>query len=395
MSPGDSLATVSAPIPLRVLLLEDSVVDAELLLQELRQGAYALTWERVDTATDLRAALQRGPWDVITCDYFMPQLSAPVALVMLDEDRADIPVIIVSGKISEEVAVSLIKAGAFDFVSKENLTRLCPAVKQALVAAEERQARRERERQQTLCGAHTLDDFKRATRVDAEFVGVLAHELRNPLNIIMGYVDLLLEGVFGSLTSEQTQPLRYVEKNAGEILDLFGAALELSRADAGDVALELRDVDVPELLREIEADTSHLRQRQEVAFVWYAASGLPRISTDSVKLKVVLKNLVGNALKFTERGSVMLDAHLCDGGIEFSVADTGVGIAPEALPIIFEAFRQAEATKARRLSGVGLGLYIARRFVELLGGRITVDSRVGLGSIFKVWIPLAVQPRPQ
>lgn len=128
--------------PLRVLLIDDSEADAELVLAELRNGGYESTWERVDTAAALMAALARQPWDVILCDYVMPQFSAPAALQLIREHRTDAPVIVVSGQIGEEFAVTAIKGGACDYVSKHKLTRLCPAVERELAEAEGRRARK-------------------------------------------------------------------------------------------------------------------------------------------------------------------------------------------------------------------------------------------------------------
>src|ERR1035437_5842956 len=138
-------STSPARVPLRVLLIEDCAADAELLLAELRRGGYEPTWERVDTAAALRAALQRQPWDVITCDWIMPQFSAPAALKLIQELHLDVPVIIVSGQVGEEVAVTAMRAGACDYVSKNKLTRLWAASERELHEAEGRRARKRSE----------------------------------------------------------------------------------------------------------------------------------------------------------------------------------------------------------------------------------------------------------
>ena len=134
-----------------------------------------------------------------------------------------------------------------------------------------------------------------------------------------------------------------------------------------------------------------------VALVWDAAPQLPCIRTDALKLKVVMKNLLSNALKFTEEGRVTVSACPRAAGVEIAVADTGIGIAPDVLPIIFEPFRQGESGLTRGYGGVGLGLYIVRRLVELLAGTVTVDTEVGRGTTFRVWLPLdpkALDHRP-
>ena len=230
-----------------------------------------------------------------------------------------------------------------------------------------------------------LEGLKRANRFKSELLGVLAHELRNPLNIIVGSVELLLEGAFGSLTSEQAEQLQHAAKRAGDMAELLTAALDLSRAEAGQAVLDAREVQIVDLLREIETETRDARERRDIAFAWFVAPDLPAFSTDPTKLKIVLKNLVVNGLKFTERGGVTLDAHLREDGVEFCVADTGVGIPADALSVIFDAFRQVPSSI--RHGGVGLGLYIVRRLLDIMGGHVTVDSTPGRGSLFRVWIP--------
>jgi signal transduction histidine kinase len=229
--------------------------------------------------------------------------------------------------------------------------------------------------------------LERASNLRSEFVATMSHELRTPLNIILGYVDLLLEHAFGTLAPEQTDALRRMEKSARELLELINATLDLSRLEAGRMTLEVRETHVPDLIHEIDVETRPLQEKPGFNFVCHVPPSLPPLHADPLKLKVVLKNLVVNALKFTDQGSVMIDVYCREGGVEFCVADTGIGMAPEALPIIFEPFRQADGFKTRRRGGVGLGLYIVRRLVDMMGGSISVDSELGRGSIFRVWVP--------
>lgn len=237
-----------------------------------------------------------------------------------------------------------------------------------------------------------VEDLERASSLKSEFVATMSHELRTPLNIILGYTDLLLEQAFGALAPEQTEALQRIEKGARELLELINVTLDLSRLEAGRMTLDVRETYVPDLVHQVELETRPLQHKPRFNFVLHVAPALPPLHTDPVKLKLVLKNLVVNALKFTDEGSVLVDVYGREGGLELCVADTGIGIPPEALPLIFEPFRQAHAFKTRRQGGVGLGLYIVRRLVDMLGGSISVDSELGRGSIFRVWIPNQVPP---
>ena len=235
--------------------------------------------------------------------------------------------------------------------------------------------------------ARLVDELGRASRLKSDFVATMSHELRTPLNVIMGYNDLVLEGAFGSVTAEQKEPLRRVGKSATELLELINTTLDVSRLEAGRLPLELRDFGLADLLAQVRNETQELQAKPGLEFAWNLPARLPRLHTDPTKLKVVLKNLIANAAKFTEQGSVTVGARSGRGGVEISVTDTGIGIPHEAQSLIFEPFRQADSSATRRYGGVGLGLYIVRRLVEMLGGRVALDSEMGRGSTFRVWIP--------
>jgi signal transduction histidine kinase/DNA-binding response OmpR family regulator len=236
--------------------------------------------------------------------------------------------------------------------------------------------------------ARVVEELERASRIKSEFVATVSHELRTPLNVVMGYTDLLIDGTFGDLNAEQLDVLRRIGDRARGLLELINATLDLSRLEAGRVTVDLWPVDLEELIGRVRYELSDFETKPGVALIWEVAPGLAQPSTDEAKLKVVLKNLITNALKFTDRGSVTVGVKSAGQGIELSVVDTGIGIAPEQLSVVFEAFRQGDSSSTRRYGGVGLGLYIVRRLVVLLGGTIEVESEPGRGSSFRVWIPL-------
>jgi signal transduction histidine kinase/DNA-binding response OmpR family regulator len=235
--------------------------------------------------------------------------------------------------------------------------------------------------------ARVVEELERANRLKYDFVATMSHELRTPLNVIMGYGDLLLEGAFGTLAPDQGDAVRRVARSGRQLLDLINATLDLGRLEAGRLEVQLREVRLAELVRELDAETRELQQKPGVCFEWQLPSRLPVVSTDPLKLKVVIKNLIDNAMKFTEAGGVSVRIRARERGVEIVVTDTGIGIPPEVRPIIFEPFRQADSSTTRRYGGVGLGLYIVQRLVDLLGGTIAVESDFGRGSTFRVWLP--------
>jgi len=225
------------------------------------------------------------------------------------------------------------------------------------------------------------------SRLKSEFVATMSHELRTPLNIILGYNEMLRDGFGGSLSPQQADIVGRADASARELSDLIGKTLDLGRLDSGHVALECSLVSVPDVLAEVEAETHGFRDKPAVRVEWDVATGLPQVSTDRGKLKVVVKNLVTNAYKFTDQGTVTVRASSTDANLIIDVTDSGIGIPTDAIESIFEPFRQVDSSATRCHSGVGLGLHIVRRLLDLMGGSIHVSSEVGVGSTFRIELP--------
>jgi len=233
----------------------------------------------------------------------------------------------------------------------------------------------------------TKEAAEAADRVKSEFLATMSHELRTPLNIIIGYTDLLCEQEFGPLASEQQTVLRRIDQRARELFDLISAVLDLTAMENGRLHLQRREVQVAALLRELENEFRDIQERSPVKWEWQSDAVLPSVFTDPGKLKIILKNLIGNAAKFTSQGHISIHARNRGGEVEVSVADTGIGIPQEALQTVFEPFYQVDSSNSRRYDGTGLGLHIVQRLLSLLGGSVAVESENGHGSTFRVHIP--------
>ena len=234
-----------------------------------------------------------------------------------------------------------------------------------------------------------IGDLRRANHMKTEFMSTMSHELRTPLNVILGYSDLLLDGSYGGVEEEQQNVLGRLRNSALSLLELINAVLDVNRLEAGRAPLQLRSLRPAELLEEVQLHMEHLPRSPDVALIWdNRLDSDCSVQSDAAKLKIILKNLIGNALKFTARGEVTitLDYETGTSSLVVLVRDTGPGIAAEDLPHIFGMFHQGESGGAAA-GGVGLGLYIVQRFVDQLGGRVSVDSTIGQGSSFRLTIP--------
>ncbi len=228
---------------------------------------------------------------------------------------------------------------------------------------------------------------EQATQLKNEFLGTISHELRTPLHIILGYLGLTLEGDFGPLSPEQHKTLSLVTNNAEHLHRLINGLLDVSQLETRQNRVEDNIVDALALRKElVEEFVLILREKPTVSLIWNQDSEPVIFHTDRVKCKIILRNLLHNAIKFTNKGTVRVEVVRRDGGIQFCVTDTGVGIPSELQQVIFEMFRQGDRS-SRSVEGLGLGLYISRRLIVLLQGTLTVKSEVGKGSTFCLWIP--------
>jgi signal transduction histidine kinase len=241
---------------------------------------------------------------------------------------------------------------------------------------------------QTALHRHRLDqEAEEAIRVKGDMVTAVTHELRASFATIVGFTELLLNGEFGPLAPEQASHLQSMEDSLQRMLELIRSTLDFSRLERQRTLIDLRPTAIGDLIAELTAELNEFPRKRGVSLGWEeVASDLPVVLTDPVKLKVVVRNLVVNALKYTDRGSVTVALSGHDGGVNIEVHDTGIGVALEARDAVFEPFYRIGG-KGPDPGGVGLGLYITRRLVEMLGARISLESEVGKGSVFTVWIP--------
>jgi PAS domain S-box-containing protein len=235
-----------------------------------------------------------------------------------------------------------------------------------------------------LANARLVEETTEASRLKSEFLSTMSHELRTPLNVILGYTEML----GGADEEERASLLDRVRRTSLELLDMVTATLDLTRIAAGGDCAHLEAVVLGPLLTELELEFAALHRRPDVHVRW-VDPGDVAVQTDARKLAAVLRNLVGNAVKFTRAGTVTIETRVAEGRCVIDVVDTGVGIAPESVPYIFDMFRQADSSDSRSYGGVGLGLYVVKTLTAQIGATIDVETAVGSGSRFRVTLPMA------
>jgi signal transduction histidine kinase len=237
-----------------------------------------------------------------------------------------------------------------------------------------------------------LDDnavqLREAADLKSRFLSYMSHEFRTPLASITSISDILLNGMDGPLTAEQQRQLRFVQGSVRELTEMVDDLLDLAKVEAGRISISPEWFEMVDLFSALRGMFKPIVASTSVTLIFEEPESISRIYTDDKKLSQILRNFISNALKFTVEGEVRVTARMAtEQMVEFAVSDTGIGIAQEHLGALFSDFVQLDTRIQKRLRGTGLGLSLAKKFAELLGGRVAVDSELGKGSRFSVLIP--------
>ena len=352
-----------------ILIVDDEMGPRESLKMILNPYYNVHTAERGMQAVEM---LKQIPVDLVTVDLKMPGFSGINVLEKVKQHDPDIEAIIITGYGSLDTAIEGLRLGAFDYISKPfDVNHILSLVRRGL----ERRTAKSQLRQ-----------------VKSDFLSNISHELRTPLSVVVGFVYLLLNQVIGKLTEDQQKVLETVYRNSEELLELIDNVLWMTSLNAGDANATLERFDARDVVSEtLKRHEKPIREKGLHVNVQGGDQELSIIS-DRAKVERIFQNVFNNAVKFTAEGSidVKIQATPDKSGVEFEIVDTGVGIEESKIDSIFEPFHQADNSAQRAYSGLGLGLTVARRMADLVGGKLSVASKPGGGTRVSMIFPSQV-----
>jgi light-regulated signal transduction histidine kinase (bacteriophytochrome) len=376
--------------PLHILIVEDSEDDTLLLLRELKRGGYDLVSERIETPESMKAALEKGRWDLIISDYVLPRFSGLAALNILKESGRDLPFIIVSGNIGEDIAVGAMKAGAHDYIIKGNLTRLVPAVERELREADVRREKRQAE--EALRRSHEelekkveerTAELARSNKELEQFAYIASHDLQEPLRMVSSYVQLISKRYEDKLDNDANEFIGYIVNGTKHMQTLLRDLLEYSRVGTKGKPFELIDMKAA-----LNSAISNLDKHIKESRTEISCGNLPGVYADETQIVQVFQNLIDNAIKFCgdKPSRIHITSEWKKTEWVISVSDNCMGIDPKHFDRIFVMFKRLHA--GDKYPGTGIGLAVCKKIVERHGGRIWVESEPGKGSAFYFTIPV-------
>ena len=371
-----------------VLVVEDNESNRELLRRRLTPHGF-----KVVTATNGREALNQlraASFDIVLLDVMMPEMNGHQVLEAMKADPSlkHIPVIFLTANDSTEEVVAGLREGVVDYVTKpfkaeEVLIRL----ETHLQISRLNRALLEKNVQLETARASAEE----ASQAKSRFLATMSHELRTPLNAIIGYSEMLQEEAEILGTPEIKPDLQKITGAGKHLLGLINDILDLSKIEAGKMTLYLETFEVRPVLAEVAAMVQPLVAKNGNHLTLEVAPEIGLMRADVTKVRQTLFNLLSNASKFTDKGTILLRGRRDASNIVFDVIDSGIGMTPEQLGRLFQAFSQADVSTSKKYGGTGLGLALSRKFCQLMGGDMTVASEYGKGSTFTAMIPAEVQ----
>ncbi|BAY75187.1 response regulator receiver sensor signal transduction histidine kinase [Nostoc linckia NIES-25] len=395
---------------LKILVVDDDEVDRMAVRRALTKAGVQMDLSEVGDGNDALYSLSTTTYDCVFLDYRLPDQDGLTLIQNIRASDIKVPLVVLTGQGDEQIAVELMKAGATDYLSKSrisseilarvlrNAIRVYRAEMQAALANQQLRESHEQlirknqelERQQQQI---QIQNFKllEASRLKSHFLATMSHELRTPMNAIIGFSQILLRPKFGQLTHQQTDMVERILNNGKHLLMLLNEVLDFSKLEAGRLDLKPEIFDICKVINAGVGEMNSLAEAKNLSLLVQTDLQNPLGFNDPFRVKQILINLLSNAIKFTESGEIWVEVkELPANRVAIIVKDTGIGIAPRDFKLIFEAFRQVDQTITRKYPGTGLGLAIVDSLVHMMGGKIILESQLGIGSMFRIELPRQV-----
>jgi len=396
---------------LKILVVDDDELDRMAVRRALTKAGVQMELSEVSDGYVALSTLKNTKYDCVFLDYRLPDQDALTLIHKLNSWEIKVPLVILTGQGDEDIAVELMKAGATDYLSKSkvspdmlasvlrNAIRVHRAEMQAASANQQLKEsyeqlirkNRELERQRQQIQLQNLKLLE-ASRLKSQFLATLSHELRTPMNAIIGFSQILLRPKFGQLTPQQADMVERILNNGKHLLMLLNEVLDFSKLESGRLELKPEIFDLPKVINAAVWEIRSLAESKKLSLLVHTDLQNTFVFNDPIRVRQILINLLSNAVKFTESGCIWVEVkELCANKVTIVVRDTGIGIAPRDFKHIFEAFRQVDQSITRKYSGTGLGLAIIDSLVQMMGGQIFLESQLGVGSTFSIELPSRIK----
>jgi signal transduction histidine kinase len=393
---------------LKILVVDDDEIDRMAVRRALIKADVQIELSEVGDGKSAIAILKDNSYDCVFLDYRLPDQDGLALIQQLRTLGVKVPLVVLTGQGDEQIAVELMKAGATDYLSKSRLSgeilaqvlRYSIRVYRAEIQAESanHQLRKSNEllkSQNQELELHRqqiqLQNIKllEVSRLKSQFLATMSHELRTPMNAIIGFSQLLLRPkTIGQLNHKQQDLMERILNNGKNLLMLLNEILDFSQLETGKLELKSEIFDLSKVVNDTVAEMRSLAETKNLSLLVHDELDNSMVFNDPHRIRQIVTNLVSNAIKFTETGSITVEMReVGSNKVAIAVCDSGIGIAVKDIKNIFEAFRQVDQSTTRKYPGTGLGLAIIDSLVQMMGGKIIVESQLGEGSIFQIELP--------
>lgn len=399
---------------LRILVVDDDELDRRTVYLALTQAGVKIEWSEVSDAKTAISILRNTTYDCVFLDDRLPDQDGLSLIKKLRASEIKVPLVVITDQGDEHIVVELMKAGATDYLVKSRLSSItltqvlrhamrinqiemqAALAHQHLKESHEQLLRKnqelEKQRQQI-----QLQNLKllEVSQLKSQFLATMSHELRTPMNAIIGFAQILLRPKFGKLTYQQADMVERILNNGKHLLMLVNEVLDFAKLEEGRLALQPELFDLAKVTNTAVGEMRSLAEAKKLSLVLTIDIANTIVFNDPVRVKQILLNLLSNAIKFTESGNICVELReLEDNRVAIAVRDTGIGISSQDSQRIFEAFRQLDQTITRKYPGTGLGLAIINALVQMMGGKIFLESQIGVGSVFRIELPRRISLSP-